>query len=93
MRKTRLYLESSPIIMMEPDQDPIRQGITKEFFRIVAEKSDEYELFISLVTLEELDNTESEEKRKASADFLQTIQYTELLENAEAEKFGLDLHN
>ena len=88
MRKTRLYLESSPIIMMEPEQDPIRQGITKEFFRIVAEKPDEYELFISPVTLEELDKTESEEKRKASDDFLKTIQYTGLPENAEAENLA-----
>ena len=51
MRKTRLYLEASPIIMMCPGQDPIRQAITKEFYRIVAEQSDEYELFLSRVTL------------------------------------------
>ena len=36
MRKTRIYLESSSIMMMGPDQDPIRQAITQEFFRIVA---------------------------------------------------------
>ena len=36
MRKTRIYLESSSIMMMGPDQYPIRQAITKEFFRIVA---------------------------------------------------------
>ena len=57
MRKTRLYLEASPIIMMEPDQDPVRQAITKEFFRIVAKKPDEYELFVSPVTIEELRTT------------------------------------
>ena len=28
MRKTRLYVETSPIIMTGPDQDPIRQAIT-----------------------------------------------------------------
>ena len=88
MRKTRLYLEASPIIMMEPDQDPVRQAITKEFFRIVAEKSDEYELFISPVTLEELEKTESDEKRQASIDFLKTIQCTSLPENAEAENLA-----
>ena len=54
MRKTRLYLEASPIIMVAPDQDPIRRDITKEFFRIVAENSSEYELFISPVTVNEL---------------------------------------
>jgi len=74
--------------MMEPDQDPVRRAITEDFFRIVAEKSDEYELFISPVTLEELRKTESEEKQQASADFLQTIQYTELQENDEAENLA-----
>jgi hypothetical protein len=44
MRKTRLYLEASPIIRVGDDESPIRQAITKEFFRIVAEKSDDYEL-------------------------------------------------
>ena len=51
MRRTRLYLDTSPIIMIEPDQDPIKRAITEEFFRIAADKSDEYELFISPVTL------------------------------------------
>ena len=84
MRKTRLYLEASPIIMMNPGQDPVRQAVTKEFFRIVSENPDEYELFLSPVTFEELGKAKTEEKRKASADFLQTIQFTELPENAEA---------
>jgi len=74
--------------MMEPDQDPVRQAATKEFFRLVAEKSDEYELFVSPVTLEELEKTESEEKRQASTDFLKTIQYTRLPDNKEAENLA-----
>ena len=53
MRKTRLYLEASPIIRVGDNESPIRQAITKEFFRIVAEKADEYELFVSPVTFEE----------------------------------------
>jgi len=88
MRKTRLYLEASPIIMMNPGQDPIRQAITKEFFRIVSENPDEYELFLSPVTFEELGKAKTAEKRKASADFLQTIQYVELLDNKEAENLA-----
>ena len=88
MRKTRLYLEASPIIMVEPDQDPIRRGITEEFFHIVAEKSDEYELIISSVTLGELDDTESEEKRKSSADFLKKIEYTKVSQNDIAENLA-----
>ena len=88
MRKTRLYLEASPIIMMSPGQDPVRQATTKEFFRIVAENPDEYELFLSPATVGELGKAKTEEKRKANADFLQTIQYTELPENKEAENLA-----
>ena len=85
MRKTRLYLEASPIIRVGDNNSPIRQAITKEFFRIVAEKADEYELFVSPVTFEELEDAKTEEKRKASAAFLETIQYIRLPENDEAE--------
>ena len=88
MRKTRLYLEASPIIMVNPDQDPIRRAITQEFFRIVAEKPDEYELFTSPVVTEELDRAKTEEKRRATVAFLETIRYTELPENGEAENLA-----
>ena len=88
MRKTRLYLEASPIIMMSPGQDPVRQAITKEFFRIVSENPDEYELFLSPVLFGELGKAKTEEKRKATADFLKTIQYTRLPENDEAENLA-----
>ena len=54
MRKTRLYLDTSLIAMVGPDQDPIRQAITNEFFRTVSERSDEYELCVSRVTIDEL---------------------------------------
>ena len=88
MRKTRLYLEASPIIMVNPDQDPIRRAITQEFFRIVAEKPDEYELFTSPVVTEELDKAKTEEKRRVTVAFLETIRYTELPENDEAENLA-----
>jgi predicted nucleic acid-binding protein len=74
--------------MMSPGQDPVRQAITKEFFQIVAENSNEYELFLSRVTFEELEAAKTEEKRKTSADFLETIQFTELPENDEAENLA-----
>jgi hypothetical protein len=78
MRKTRLYLDTSPIIMVAPDQDPIRRAITEEFFRVVAERSDEYELFVSRVTIEELDEAKSEEKREAAIAFLNKINCTKI---------------
>jgi len=89
MRKTRLYLEASPIIRVDDNNSPMRQAITKEFFRIVTEKSDEYELFISPVTIGEIDTAKTtEEKRKAATDFLKTIQYTELPPNDEVENLA-----
>jgi hypothetical protein len=89
MRKTRLYLEASPIIRVGDNESPIRQAITKEFFRIVAEKSGEYELFLSPVTLEELERTESDEKRLASAEFLKSIVHPKLPKNDESENLAL----
>ena len=88
MRKTRLYLDTSPIIMIEPDQDPRRKAITEEFFRIVAEKQDEYELYVSPETIQELRNVKSEEKRKASIDFLNATKHTELPQNDVAENLA-----
>jgi hypothetical protein len=84
MRKTRLYLDTSPIIRVSDDRSPIRQAITKEFFRMIAERSEEYELFISPVTFEELDD--GTEDRKAASDLvLAAIDYTKLPLNDDAE--------
>ena len=87
MRKTRLYLDTSPIIMLEPDQDPTRQAITKDFFRIVAERTDEYELFISTVTLDEL-QTGEEDHGENSILYLDSLAHTELPGNKEAENLA-----
>jgi len=88
MRKTRLYLDTSPIIMVTPGQDPIRQAITKEFFRVVMENPDEYELFLSPVTIAELNKAKTEDKRKATATVLETVRYTELPRNRDAENLA-----
>jgi len=87
MRKTRLYLDTSPIIMIEPDQDPRRKAITEEFFRIVAANPDEYELFASIVTADEL-NAGTHEKNKNSVLFLNTLEHTTLPQNREAESLA-----
>jgi predicted nucleic acid-binding protein len=75
--------------MIQPEQRPDWRAITIEFFRIVAEKTDEYELFISPVTIDETSKAEiTEDKRKASATFLETIHYTELPQHREAENLA-----
>ena len=88
MRKTRLYLDTSPIIMIGPNQDPIRRAITEDFFRIVAESPGEYELFVSPVTLEEL-RAGIEKHGDGSILFLNSLEHTELAENEEAEKLAV----
>ena len=75
-------------MMVAPGQDMLRQAITKEFFRIIAENPDEYELFLSPVTIDELENARKEEHRKSNAVFLETARYTELPPNDEAENLA-----
>ena len=88
MRKTRLYLESSPIMMLASGQDPRRQGITQEFFRLVMGNHDEYELFLSPVTIRELGDAKKDEQKKSNASFLDSVRYTELPQNDEAENLA-----
>jgi len=75
------------MIMLEPGQDPIRQAITKEFFRIVTAESDAYELFVSPVTLEEL-RAGSHEKNRDAVSLLGSLEHTELPDNDEAESLA-----
>lgn len=88
LRKLRLYLDTSPIIMLELDQDPVRRRITEEFFRDMSKQSDEYELFVSCVTLDELNETGSDDKRQFAASFLESLEHTELPESDEAENLA-----
>jgi len=88
MKRLKLYLETPTIIMLGPDQDPIRRAITEDFFRIVSEKPDEYELLTSPMVVRELNNAKTEEKRKLSLSFLETIKHTELPQNDEAENLA-----
>jgi len=87
MRKTRLYLEASPIIRVDDSNSPIRQAITKEFFRIVTEKSDEYELVVSPVTIEELE-AGVEKYGKGAILFLNSLEHTELSKNDDVENLA-----
>jgi len=70
--------------MLGPDQDPIRQAITIEFFRVVAERSNEYDLFVSRVVIDELDDG-TEEQRIVSDLILASFSYAELPQNDDAE--------
>ena len=73
--------------MLEPDQDPIRQAITEEFFRIIVKRADEYELFVSPVTIDELQAGEDVADQE-SVLFLNSLPHTELEQNREAENLA-----
>jgi hypothetical protein len=79
--KLRLYLDTSTI--SEFDVESPRGEITREFFRIVAENPDEYELAISAVTMEELLDS-PQDKREKFIVFLEDIRHTVLTVNQEA---------
>ena len=87
-RKTRIYLESSPIMMLAPGQDSRRQAITQEFFRIVLRNPEEYALFLSPETMRELGDAKIEVHRQSNASFLETVRYTELPQNDEADNLA-----
>ena len=87
MRRLRLYLDTSVIIMLEPGQDTVRQAITNEFFRIMNEKPYEYELFLSRVTIDELIAGSDAEKANADS-FLALLDHTRLPEKDEAESLA-----
>ncbi len=87
MRKQRLYLDTSVISDIDAPQESIRGRITKEFFRIVVENPEEYELVISPTTLEEIQES-PEVKRALLVAFLDSISHTELPKNPEAENLA-----
>ena len=75
-------------MMVAPGQDPVRQAITKKFFRVVAENPDKYELFLSPVTIGELGDAKKEEHQKSNIAFLETVHYTRLPQNDEADNLA-----
>lgn len=87
MRKLRLYLDTSVISDIDAPAESERGAITKEFFRIVAEKPEEFELFISPTMLEEIDEA-PKEKRFLLMAFLNSISYVELPKSLEAENLA-----
>ena len=70
--------------MLGDDQDPVKRAISEEFFRVVAEQSDEYALFVSPVTIEEL-NAGIEKHGDGAILFLNSLKHTELPQSKESE--------
>ncbi len=86
-RKLRLYLDTSVISMIDTPPESERGNITKEFFRMVADTPDEFELFISPATQEELDEA-PDAKQIQFATFLRSTAHVMLPENDDAENLA-----
>jgi hypothetical protein len=84
LRKLRLYLDTSVISNIDAPHAPDKEAVTKEFFRIVTEQFDEYELFISPMGLVEIEES-PESKRLRFINFLKQLSYTQLQESQNAK--------
>ena len=84
MRKTKLHIDTSVLSMLDAPLDPDKEAITKEFFRMMAAKPEEYEVVASPVLLEEVHDAPETIRRRSLA-VLQTIQAVEVSTRKEAE--------
>ena len=88
IRKTRLYLDTSVVSAIDAPHKPKIELETKQFFRYVRKRADEYELLVSPVLQEEIANCQ-EPKRALMQGFLEHIPTMTIEDNTEA----LDLAN
>jgi len=87
MRKFRLYLDTSVIGMMDSPRAPDKEIITKEFFRLVTGRPEEFELLISPVVIAEIRNAPTETSLKLLAR-IDDMQCTRLPESLEVENLA-----
>ncbi|MCL2119335.1 MAG: PIN domain-containing protein [Planctomycetaceae bacterium] len=84
MRKSRIYLDTSVLSTIDAPHLSNKEAITIEFFRILEEKPDDYEVIVSPVLLDEVNNA-PEAIRKRSLAILQSVQASEVPRRREAE--------
>jgi hypothetical protein len=87
MRKIRLYLDTSVISDIASDINRERETTTRKFFQFVTEHSEEFELLISPMVLQELELA-PEPKRLRFASFLKLLPCIVLQESDEAENLA-----
>ena len=83
-RKLRIYLDTSVISMVDAPHLSNKEAITKEFFRMMEEKPDEYEIIVSPVLMQEVRNA-PETIRERNLAILQSIHAIELPDRKEAD--------
>jgi predicted nucleic acid-binding protein len=85
MKKFRLYLDTSVVSAIDTESE--RGEITREFFRIVSENLNDYEVVVSPVLLAELQDAQQERQTFLIA-FLDTVPHIKLPKNQEAENLA-----
>lgn len=83
----KIYLDTSVISHFDAPDRPDWEAITREFYRYAKEHPDEFDLFLSPITLFEVDQC-PEPKRSLLYDFLSRTDYTTIPENQEALKLA-----
>ena len=83
-RKIRIYIDTSVISMIDTPHVPEMEAITKDFFRLVAESPDKFELLISPVVIAEVANC-PDEKRSKLQGLIDELQCILLPETTEVE--------
>lgn len=68
--------------MIDAPHAPEKETITKEFFRIVNKKPDEYELFISPIGISEIEDS-PEERQVFLLDFIHGLRHTRIPKSQE----------
>ena len=82
MKKLRIYLDTSVISHIDAPHKPNEEAVTKVFYRILDERADEYELFISPVVFLEVDVC-PEPKQSKLLQLLRNLNYSALAESQE----------
>jgi len=83
-RKLRIYLDTSVVSTIDAPHLPDKEAITQEFFRMMEEQPEDYEVFISPVSLEEIGNAPETIQERSFA-VLESIRAVEIPVKEEAD--------
>ena len=79
IEKPKIYLETSVISAVFDERNPERKILTQNFFK----SKEEFELFISEITIAEIEKTPDKKLKKKMKDFIEEIALIPLLEEVE----------
>jgi len=79
IEKPKIYLETSVISAVFDERNPERKILTQNFFK----SKEKFELFISEITIAEIEKTPDKKLKKKMKDFIEEIALIPLLEEVE----------